>query len=72
VAVADIMPTQDTMKKIEALGCQAVGIEANVADSSEVKKMVAKAVDAFGHIDILINNAGVVHRDTLLETSEAT
>jgi len=28
VAVADIIPTQDTMKKIEALGCQAVGIEA--------------------------------------------
>jgi len=72
VAVADIIPTQDTMKKIEALGCQAVGIEASVDDSSKVKKMVAKAVDAFGHIDILINNAGVVHRDTLLETSEAT
>jgi len=72
VAVADIISTQDTMKKIEALGRQAMGIEASVAESSEVKKMVAKAVDAFGHIDILINNAGIVHRDTLLETSEAT
>ena len=34
--------------------------------------MVAKAVDAFGHIDILTNSAGVVHRDIFLEISEAT
>lgn len=72
VSVADIISTQDTVKKIEASGRQAVGIEANVTDFSDVKKMVAESMDTFGHIDILVNNAGVVHRDTLLETAEAT
>ncbi|MCK4791425.1 MAG: SDR family NAD(P)-dependent oxidoreductase, partial [Desulfobacteraceae bacterium] len=72
VSVADIISTQDTVKKIEASGRQAVGIEASVTDFSDVKKMVAESMDTFGHIDILVNNAGVVHRDTLLETAEAT
>ena len=72
VSLADIIPTQDTVKKIEASGRQAVGIEASVTDFSDVKKMVAESMDTFGHIDILVNNAGVVHRDTLLETAEAT
>jgi 3-oxoacyl-[acyl-carrier protein] reductase len=72
VSVADIISTKDTVKKIEASGRQAVGIEASVTDFSDVKKMVAESMDTFGHIDILVNNAGVVHRDTLLETSEAT
>jgi len=57
---------------ILSLGCEAIGINANVAASSDVKSMVTEAVARFGHIDILINNAGIVHRDTLLETSEAT
>ena len=72
VSVADIISTQDTVKKIEASGRQALGIEASVTDFSDVKKMVAESMDTFGHIDILVNNAGVVHRDTLLETAEAT
>ncbi len=72
VAVADIISTQETVKKIEELGCQASGIKVNIAKASDVKKMVIEAVDVFDHIDILVNNAGVVHRDTLMETSEAT
>ena len=72
VSVADIISTQDTVKKIEASGRLAVGIEASVTDFSDVKKMVAESMDTLGHIDILVNNAGVVHRDTLLETAEAT
>jgi len=72
VAVPDIMSTQETVEKIEALGRRALGIKADISNSSNVKKMVADAIRAFGHIDILVNNAGVVHRDTLLETSEAT
>jgi len=72
VAVADITSTQNTVDKILSLGCEAVGINANVAASSDVKLMVKEAVSRFGHIDILVNNAGIVHRDNLLETSEGT
>jgi 3-oxoacyl-[acyl-carrier protein] reductase len=70
VAIGDKLSSQGTVKKIEALGRRALGIKADVAYSSDVKRMVAEAVDAFGHIDILINNAGEVHRDSLMETSE--
>jgi len=72
VAVADMISPQKTVNKIRRLGRKALGINANVAASSDVKRMVTEAVDRFGHIDILINNAGIIHRDTLLETSEAT
>ena len=72
VAVADIISTEETVKRIEESGCRASGIKVNIAESSEVRKMVTDAVDVFGHIDILVNNAGVVHRDPLMETSEAT
>lgn len=72
VAVPDIISTQETVEKIEALGRRALGIKADISNSSDVKKMLRDAIRALGHIDILVNNAGVVHRDTLLETSEAT
>jgi len=72
VAVADIISTRKTVNNIRRMGREAFGINANVAASSDVKRMVTEAVDRFGHIDILINNAGIIHRDTLLETSEAT
>ena len=72
VAVADILSTKKTVNNIRILGREAKGISANVAVSSDVKNMVTEALDCLGHIDILINNAGIIHRDTLLETSEAT
>ncbi len=36
VAVADIISTQETVKKIEELGCQASGIKVNIAEASDV------------------------------------
>lgn len=70
VAIGDKISSQDTVKGIEALGRRAVGIKADIAYSSDVKRMVEEALDALGHIDILINNAGEVHRDSLMETTE--
>jgi len=72
VAVADIISTRDTVYEIRRLGRKALGIHANMAQSSDVKRMVRDTISQFGHIDILVNNAGIMHRDTLLETSEAT
>jgi 3-oxoacyl-[acyl-carrier protein] reductase len=70
VAIGDRISSQETVKKIQALGRRALGIKADVAYSSDVKRMVAESLDAFGHIDILINNAGEVHRDSLMDTTE--
>jgi 3-oxoacyl-[acyl-carrier protein] reductase len=72
LAVADLVPTLDTVKDIEKLGRRALGLEADISDAAAVKAMVSAAIDALGHIDILVNNAGVVHRDPLIETTEET
>ena len=56
---------QETVEKIEALGCKAIKIKANVGDADDVQAMVDEAIATFGHIDILVNNAGIT-RDGLL------
>lgn len=51
--------------EIEAVGGEALLVQANVADAAAVEEMVAKVVEAFGGIDVLVNNAGIT-RDGLL------
>ncbi len=45
--------------EIEAMGRQALGVEADVTVKEDVEQLVAAAKDRFGRIDILVNNAGV-------------
>lgn len=45
--------------EIEKLGVKAVPIRCDISKSEEVEDLVAKAVKAFGKINILVNNAGV-------------
>ena len=42
---------------IREIGGQALGIQADISDTVAVDDMVRQTVDAFGNIDILINNA---------------
>ena len=42
---------------IRAAGGQALGVEADVTDGTAVRSMVARAVEAFGGIDVLVNDA---------------
>jgi len=44
--------------EVRALGVRGIGIEADVGKKPQVEAMVKKVLDEFGHIDILINNAG--------------
>ena len=53
------------MEKVEALGRKALKIKADVGNADEVQAMVDEAHAAFGHIDVLVNNAGIT-RDGLL------
>ncbi len=46
-------------KEIEGQGVKAVGIGADVSSSREVNRMVEEAMNQFGRIDLLVNNAGV-------------
>ena len=49
---------EQTAGEIRAAGKMAMGIQADVADSAAVDKMVRAALEKFGKIDILVNNAG--------------
>ncbi len=51
---------REIVEEIEAAGGQAIACQANVSDKEQVDAMVVKIVEAFGRIDLLVNNAGVV------------
>ena len=42
---------------IEALGCRAAMVKANMADEEDVRRLVATAAESFGGVDILVGNA---------------
>lgn len=56
---------QETVAACEALGAKALAIRCDVADATQVKALMDAAVEAFGAIHILVNNAGI-NRDGLL------
>ena len=62
VVVADIdeVGLRDTVDRIEAAGGQAAGWTANVADRADMMALAGLAVDRFGAIDVLVNNAGTM------------
>lgn len=52
-------------------GVQVVPVQADVADESEARGLIASTIERFGHLDILINNAGITQDRTLRKmTSE--
>ena len=55
--------------EIEAVGRQAVAIRVDVRELGQINAMVGHAVSAFGRIDVLANNAGVVRVERLLEVT---
>jgi glucose 1-dehydrogenase len=62
--------TADLIKQIEAAGGKAVGIQADVSKVADLHKMVKTAVDTFGRLDALVNNAGIETRTSILDTTE--
>ncbi len=61
---------QQTARAIEAGGGRAVGVKCDVRDEAQVQAMVAAGREAFGRIDVLVNNAGLVKDRTLLKMDE--
>jgi len=62
--------TEALEKQVVALGDQAVGVQADVSKVSDLRKLVDAAVQAFGRVDIMVNNAGVETRTSVLDTTE--
>ena len=68
--VVDADATEDLEKQVAALGDKAIGVQADVSDVSELQRLVDTAVERFGHLDIMVNNAGIETRTSILDTSE--
>jgi len=60
IADIDLPLAQGVAAEIQSMGRQARAIKCDVTSSQEVNKMVKETLDAFGRIDILLNNAGIV------------
>jgi NAD(P)-dependent dehydrogenase (short-subunit alcohol dehydrogenase family) len=76
VVVTDIATDagEQTARQIRDAGGKAIFVKADVADENDVRRLVAESIKAYGHIDVLYNNAGIMPNDDggVTELSEAT
>ena len=66
----DASPAQEVVNEIVAAGGQAVANYGNVADFHEAETMIARAVDRYGGLDILVLNAGILRDRMLVNMTE--
>ena len=73
VAIADVdgAGARTAAEELNTQGARSLPIPVDVADAASVQAMVATALQAFGRIDILMNNAGVGGNTPFLETTLA-
>jgi len=58
IAARDTAKSKDAVKELEALGPGARAISTDVTDEAAVRALVKATLDAFGRLDVLVNNAG--------------
>ena len=63
-------PAGEVVDEVRAMGGEAVANGADVADWGQAEQLVAEAVDAFGRLDVVVNNAGFLRDRMLANTSE--
>lgn len=66
IVVADFADGAQTVQEVEAKGTKVVYVKVDVTSEADAKAMVAKAVEAFGQVDVLINNAGIT-KDAMMK-----
>ncbi len=60
----------EARKEVVAMGRRAFTVRADVSDLAQVESMIEKVLDELGHIDVLVNNAGVYPRKTIGDVSQ--
>ncbi len=68
--VSEKTNTEELKKEFEALGAEVLFIKTNVTSYEECEKMAKDAINKFGKIDVLVNNAGVTKDSLLLRMKE--
>jgi glucose 1-dehydrogenase len=57
-------------QEIARLGDQSIGVDADVSKLADLQRLVDAAVGKFGRLDIMVNNAGIETRTSVLDTTE--
>ncbi len=68
--VAHPEATESLEKRVMALGDQVIGVQADVSKVADLQRLIGAAVEKFGRVDIMVNNAGVETRTSILDTTE--
>ncbi|CAG2159332.1 SDR family oxidoreductase [Cupriavidus numazuensis] len=66
---ADAGPAQSVVNEIRALGGQAVANTDDISDWDGAQRLIQTAIDTFGGLDVLVNNAGILRDKTLVNMS---
>ena len=64
IVASDMLDTQETVAEVEAAGGRAVGVRADISSAADNEALAAAAVDTFGSIDVLVNNAAYFSETT--------
>jgi 3-oxoacyl-[acyl-carrier protein] reductase len=72
IVVADLQAdkARNVADDLHALGTEGHPVEVNVANESSVKRLANATFDRFGRVDILVNDAGVYLKSSVVEMSE--
>jgi 2-dehydro-3-deoxy-D-gluconate 5-dehydrogenase len=71
ITVFDVLDAEETCRKIIDAGGKARAIRGDVRNTADIGQAVQATVDAFGCVDILINNAGIFPTNTTVNENEA-
>ncbi|HEY7859397.1 MAG TPA: glucose 1-dehydrogenase [Candidatus Nanopelagicales bacterium] len=69
--VANPAATDALEQQVAGLGDRAIGVEADVSKVADLQRLISATVEAFGRLDIMVNNAGIETRTSVLDTTEA-
>jgi len=68
--VAHAEATEELEQQIVALGDRAIGVDADVSKVEDLRHLIDTSVKELGRVDIMVNNAGIETRTSILDTTE--